>query len=176
MDTAVVAAIAGAAVPGVAALILACVLWVRLGRTRAAQRLLLGDGADPVNLVDGQAALAGHARDLRADLDGLRARVEGEAAFVRDELSTVIRFQGLVRYDAYRDMGGGQSWSMALLDEAGSGTVMSCLHARDHARVYVKDVVGRASAQRLSPEETRAIALAMGGDAPARSREAAGGA
>lgn len=175
MDTATAAAIAGAAVPGAAALILACVLWVRVARARAAQRALLGDGPDTVNLVDGQAALAGDIRALRADLDALRARVEGEARFVRDELATVIRFQGLVRYDAYRDMGGGQSWSMALLDEGGSGTVMSCLHARDHARVYVKDVVEGASGQRLSPEEARAIALAMDPPAPPRDREAAAG-
>ncbi len=159
MDTSI-AIIAGAAVPGVVALLLSIVLWVRVARARAAQRVLLGD--DPtVDLVDGQASLVADARSLRADLVDLRALVEAQADHVAEELTTVIRFQGLVRYDAYRDMGGGQSWSMALLDQSGSGTVISCLHARDHARVYVKDVSEGVSSQRLSPEETRAIALAL---------------
>ena len=59
-------------------------------------------------------------------------------------------------------MGGSQSWSIALLDDSANGTVISCLHARDHARVYLKEVVGGRSAQRLSPEEERAITLATG--------------
>jgi len=74
-----------------------------------------------------------------------------------------------VRYDAYGDMGGQQSWSIALLDASATGSVMTCLHARDHARMYVKEVVNGASEQRLSPEEVAAIALATGhaGEDPA---------
>lgn len=171
MDTSTIVAIAGAAVPGVVALVLAIVLWVRVGRARAAQRVLLGEGAT-VDLVDGQAALTTDTQGLRHDLTGLRELVDHQADHVARELATVIRFQGLVRYDAYRDMGGGQSWSMALLDQNGSGTVMSCLHARDHARVYVKDVTEGVSSQRLSPEETRAIGLAMGQSAAPAGRVA----
>jgi hypothetical protein len=59
-------------------------------------------------------------------------------------------------------MGGQQSWSIALLDASGTGSVMTCLHARDHARMYVKEVAAGASEQRLSPEEIAAIALASG--------------
>ncbi len=170
MDSITLAAVAGAAVPGVAALVLVIVLWVRMRRTRAAQRLLLGDG-EATNLVDGQAALKDETRALRGDLSDLQALVDGQARHVAAELTTVIRFQGLVRYDAYRDMGGSQSWSMALLDETAAGTVISCLHARDHARMYVKEVHGGVSSQRLSPEEERAIELALGGRGP-RVREA----
>lgn len=159
MDGLVLAAIAGAAVPGVAALVLAVILWVRVRRARAAQRMLLPEGAS-VTLVDSHAELHRGLGEVSAGLNDLRALVDAQATHVARELSTVIRYQGLVRYDAYRDMGGGQSWSMALLDESASGTVISCLHARDHARVYVKDVTAGESSQRLSPEEERAIALA----------------
>ncbi len=165
MDSITLAAIAGAAVPGVAALVLAVILWVRVRRTRAAQRMLLGDG-EPANLVDGQAALLDQARALRTDLTDLHALVDRQSQHVASELSTVIRFQGLVRYDAYRDMGGSQSWSLALLDQTAAGTVISCLHARDHARMYVKEIHEGVSSQRLSPEEERAIALALRGGRP----------
>jgi hypothetical protein len=39
---------------------------------------------------------------------------------------------------------------------------MTCLHARDHARVYLKDITNSTSEQRLSPEELTAIAMATG--------------
>ena len=43
-----------------------------------------------------------------------------------------------------------------------TGAVVTSLHARDHARVYLKELAGGLSSQRLSPEEERAVALAMG--------------
>lgn len=162
MDPVVAAAVAIAAVPGTIALVMAIVLWVRVRRGRAAQRLLLPDGA-AVPLVDRQADLQRELAGVRAALDDLRALVDRQAEFTARELATVLRFQGLVRFDAYRDMGGNQSWSIALLDQNANGTVITCLHARDHARVYMKEVLGGASEQRLSPEEQRAIAMATGG-------------
>ena len=81
-------------------------------------------------------------------------------------LLTTLRFQGMVRYDAYRDMGGQQSWSIAILDQHKSGSVVTSLHARDHARVYLKELREGVPSQRLSPEEERAVTLALGGAPP----------
>ena len=47
-----------------------------------------------------------------------------------------------------------------------SGAVVSCLHARDHARVYLKELTDGIPSQRLSPEERRAVALALGREPP----------
>ncbi len=168
MEPVVIAAVAAAAVPGLAALVLAVILALRLRRLRAAQAVLLPDGAS-VPLADRQADLQREIGDVHRTLDDLRALVDRQAEFTARQLATVLRFQGLVRYDAFKDMGGGQSWSIALLDENADGTVMSCLHARDHARVYVKEVVGGVATQRLSPEEERAIALATGAEPRARA-------
>jgi hypothetical protein len=168
VEPVVAAAVAGAAVPGVVALVLAVVLAVRVRRGRAAQAVLLPDGTT-ASLVDRQADLQREIAGVRATLDDLRALVDRQAEYTARQLATVLRFQGLVRYDAYRDMGGSQSWSIALVDENRDGTVLSCLHARDHARVYVKEITGGTSAQRLSPEEERAIAIATG----AAARQAA---
>jgi hypothetical protein len=53
--------------------------------------------------------------------------------------------------------------------------VVTSLHARDHARVYLKEMVEGTPSQRLSPEEERAVALALGRPVPpAREPEAAG--
>jgi hypothetical protein len=157
--------IAAAALPGIAALVIAIVLWVRLRRVRAEQRLLLPDGTS-LGLVERQAALARAVDRLGDRLDDLRAEVTRLMEHTNAGLRGALRFQGIVRYDAYREMGGAQSWSMALLNAERTGAIVTSLHARDHARVYLKEIVNGASSQRLSPEEQRAVAVAMGDPAP----------
>jgi hypothetical protein len=169
MEVSVWVAVA-AGVPGVIALVGCALLWGSLRRARAAQRVLLPDGAS-AGLVDRQASLQ-RAQTRLADLESL---VERQGEVTEASLRTSLRFQGMVRYDAYRDMGGQQSWSIALLDGNQSGAVVTSLHARDHARVYLKEMVEGTPSQRLSPEEERAVALALGRPVPpAREPEAAG--
>jgi hypothetical protein len=158
-----VVAIAGA--PGAIALVWAIVLWVQLRRVRADQRVLLPDGTSG-GIVDRQAALARSLERLGERIDDLGAEVARLTEHTNAGLRGALRFQGIVRYDAYRDMGGQQSWSMAILNAEGTGAVISSLHARDHARVYLKEVVAGASGQRLSPEEERALAAARNDPAP----------
>lgn len=154
-----------AAVPGVAACVVAVLLWRSLRRTRAAQKTLLPDGT-PASLVDRQAGLQRAIDRLEGGIADLESLVERQGEVTERELRSALRFQGLVRYDAYRDMGGQQSWSIALLDGTRSGAVVSCLHARDHARVYLKEIAAGVAAQRLSPEEERAMAAALGHSPP----------
>lgn len=70
---------------------------------------------------------------------------------------------GLVRYDAYDDVSGLNSFSLAMLDERDNGTVISGLVSRGDGRCYAKTVVGGQSEQSLSDEEREAIALAQSG-------------
>ena len=77
-----------------------------------------------------------------------------------------VAHTSLVRYDAYGEMSGRQSSSVALLDSRRSGVVVSAIHHRDQARVYVKHMHEGASEVELSPEELEAVETAMAG-APA---------
>jgi hypothetical protein len=153
-----VVALAGA--PGLVALVLAIVLWVRLRRVRADQRVLLPDGA-PVGLVERQASLARAVDAAGRRAEHLQAELARLAAHVDGGLRGVVRFQGIVRYDAYQDMGGAQSWSLALVNAERTGAVITSLHARDHARTYLKEIREGTPSQRLSPEEERALAAAL---------------
>ena len=63
----------------------------------------------------------------------------------------------MVRYDAYNEMSGQQSTSIALLDSSRSGVVLSSIHHRDQARLYAKQVSDGKGELRLSPEEEEAI-------------------
>ena len=62
-----------------------------------------------------------------------------------------------MRYDAYSEMSGRQSTSIALLDSSGSGIVLSSIHHRDQARLYAKQVATGAAELELSPEEEEAV-------------------
>ena len=58
-------------------------------------------------------------------------------------LDGAIAYRSLVRYDAYGEMSGRQSTSIALLDASQSGIVLSSIHHRDQARLYAKQVTRR---------------------------------
>jgi hypothetical protein len=95
----------------------------------------------------------GEADPLPQDVLGLRQ----EVAALRAEGRNGLRHLAVVRYDAFGDMGGHLSWSLALLDDGGSGVVLTSIHGRSDARSYAKSVADWRSDQQLSPEEQEAI-------------------
>ena len=96
------------------------------------------------------------AEDLPMDTAGLRR----EVAALRAEAAGALRHLAVVRYDAFEDMGGRLSWSLALLDDGGDGVVLTSIRGRNEARTYAKSVTEWRSDQELSPEEEEAIAHA----------------
>ena len=115
--------------------------------------------------------------DLPTDVAGLRAEV---AALV-DQSRLALRRPELLRYDAFGDMGGRLSWSLALVDDAGNGVVLTSIHGRSDARSYAKGLLDWESDQPLSPEEDAVVATArarargeVAEPAPARSRAKVG--
>jgi hypothetical protein len=93
---------------------------------------------------------------LPEDVHGLRQ----EVAALRVENGDALRHLAVVRYDAFGDMGGHLSWSLALLDDAGNGVVLTSIHGRSDARTYAKSVASWTCEQQLSPEEDEAISHA----------------
>ena len=67
---------------------------------------------------------------------------------------------GLVKYDAFHEMGGKLSFSLALLNETDDGFVMNAVHSREGCYTYVKDIIAGNSVIVLSPEEKEALELA----------------
>lgn len=90
------------------------------------------------------------------DLLGLRQ----EVAALRAEVKGSFKHLAVVRYDAFADMGGHLSWSVALLDDGGNGVVLTSIHGRSDARSYAKTVTAWKSDAQLSPEEDEAISTA----------------
>lgn len=158
--TEVVAIAAGAiAVVGLAWSIGLTVAWRRL---RAAQRAVLGGGEQ--DLVAHAAHLQASYETLAQYVEDFGTRLDARVTHAETRLDGAIAHRGLVRYDAYGEMSGRQSTSLALLDTHQSGVVLSTIHHRDHARLYAKQVHRGKSDLELSPEEIEAIALALRGD------------
>ena len=67
---------------------------------------------------------------------------------------------GLVKYDAFHEMGGKLSFSLALLNEANDGFVLNAVHSREGCYTYVKDIIAGNSVILLSPEEKEALEIA----------------
>jgi hypothetical protein len=154
--TAALAVAAAAAVVGLVGLGLAWSAWVKVRRVREAQRVLIGGGRK--DLVDFSVSLQARIDDLHRAVDEVAA---GLARVDRRVDSTVMN-SSIVRYDAYEDTGGHQSASLALLDAARTGIVVTAIQGRDYARIYMKELDrGRASVA-LSPEELEAVERAMG--------------
>jgi hypothetical protein len=131
-------------------------LWVRVKRLRAAQRILLGGGRS--DLVDFAVSLQGRIDDLHRAVDEVAAGLSRVDLRVDGSLSNT----SIVRYDAYEDTGGHQSASLAFVDSARTGVVVTAIQGRDYARIYMKELDRGQSSVALSPEEQEAVDRAMG--------------
>jgi hypothetical protein len=122
---------------------------------RRAQLVLLGGGK--ADLVDFAVSLQSRIDDLHRAVDEIAAAL----ARVDRRIDDTVSKTAIVRYDAYEHSGGHQSASVALLDSARTGIVLSAIQGRDYARIYLKELDrGRASVA-LSPEELEAVERAM---------------
>uniref|UniRef100_A0A6J5ZPI9 Unannotated protein n=1 Tax=freshwater metagenome TaxID=449393 RepID=A0A6J5ZPI9_9ZZZZ len=149
-------AIAIAALAGVA------VALVMLRRLRRDQTLLIGDK---------ERDIAGHAADLERQFVALHdhlidiaTRLDARVAIAEKRLDGAVTHRGVVRYDAYNELSGHQSVSIALLDSHRSGIVISSIQHRDQTRFYVRQVERGKGTVELSPEEQEVVDGAIAGE------------
>jgi Protein of unknown function (DUF4446) len=147
----------GAAAAAVVALLVALVHYLTLRRARRAQLTLLGDGKE--DLVDFAVSLQSRIDRLHRAVD----TVTGEVGRIERRVDESVSKTAIVRYDAYENSGGHQSASVALLDAARSGVVLTAIQGRDYARIYIKELDRGHASIALSPEELEAVERAMGG-------------
>ena len=144
----------------VAALLFAIVLAFKLRRLRRAQTAVMGEhGAR--DLVAQAARLEMGFAELREWVEDTMERVGVRIDAAEQRLDGSVAYRALVRYDAYNELSGHQSTSVALLDAHRSGVVLSSIVHRDQARLYVKQVTEGEGEIQLSPEERQAVEAAL---------------
>jgi hypothetical protein len=146
----------GAVAVAAVAVVLAGLAYARIAGLRRQQEVLLGGDAK-ADVVEFAVSLQGRIEDLHRAVDEIAAAL----ARVDRRVDGAISRAALVRFDAYEDTGGQQSASLALLDSARSGIVLTAIQGRDYARVYVKQLDRGRSSIALSPEEQQAVERAM---------------
>lgn len=151
--------VAGAVI--VATLLLAWNIFLHLDVSRIKknqQRLFSGKSG-----VDLEEIILEHAKNLK-ELDRDIQDLYGISNQVHNLAKKSIHKVGVVRFNPFKDLGGNQSFSIALLDGENSGVVFSTLHTREGSRTYAKPVEkGRAVKYPLTKEEQEAIQRAQAG-------------
>ena len=145
----------GAAAAAAVSLFLALGFYLALRRVRRAQLAVLGGGRE--DLVDFAVSLQSRIDDLHGAVGDVTAGLGRLDRRIDDTVSKTA----IVRYDAYENSGGHQSASVALLDAARTGVVLSAIQGRDYARIYVKELDRGQASVALSPEELEAVERAM---------------
>jgi hypothetical protein len=176
MATSALTGTSGIVALAAAAVALAALIWCalltrslrRLGRT---QRVVLGDGSER-DLIAHGASLQDAFAALHEQIGEFGERMDLRLADAEETLQSTIRHRALVRYDAYNELSGQQSVSIALLDDRASGVVLTCIHHRDQARVYAKQIHEGRSELPLSPEEEQALEQAQPDRAHRAGRDA----
>ena len=87
--------------------------------------------------------------------------IDHRTATLERKMQRSKRHVGLVRYDAFQDIGGLQSFAMAIYDDNGDGAVVSSIVGRADNKVYGKNIVGGKSDRNLGEEEQQAILEAV---------------
>jgi hypothetical protein len=161
-DPAGVAALSAGAL-ALISLLTTLLLALRMRRMRAAQQVVLGSNGRE-DLVAHAAGVQEAFIQLSDRVEEIAERLEERVRRAEERLDGAIAYRALVRYDAYGELSGHQSASLALLDAERNGVVLSSIAHRDTARLYCKQVVDGRGEHLLSPEEDEAIRRALAGE------------
>ncbi|MBI5742541.1 MAG: DUF4446 family protein [Candidatus Niyogibacteria bacterium] len=139
---------------GAAVLALVSFLWILILHLRLRKLFSGASGRDVEGVVSG----------VKRELENLRQEQKNVAEYIAQSeprLKKSLKHVGMVRFNSFQDLGGQQSFAVALLDEHKDGVVISSLYGREGNRTYAKTIVKGEPQFKLSPEEEEAIKLAM---------------
>lgn len=112
-----------------------------------------------------------NAKSLEKDIIGLyedsrfiKASTEknkSDIRFLYKKLASTFQKVGIVKYDAFNQMGGQLSFSLALLDENNSGFILNCVHSTEGCYSYTKEIRNGLCDISLGEEEREALDIAM---------------
>lgn len=147
------------------ALALVAVIWIvvltiQIRRMRRAQSVVLGPHGN-ADLIAHATALEDQVLRSTAHWERLSEQLTTRMGGIEGAVLRVMSRHGVVRYDAYGELSGQQSCSLALLDVRGDGFVLTSIHHRDQARLYIRRIVRGKPEHRLAPEEEQALDLAL---------------
>lgn len=147
-----------------AALVAAYIALRTLAKLRRASAVLARGARGPQaqeSLLEAAHRTTERTEILAEEVTALRELVEAGGAAPDGTPGAGLRNIALVRYDAFTEMSGRMSFSLALLDDKGDGVTISAITGSGDTRVYAKGVSGGKGEHDLSPEEQQAVSAAL---------------
>ena len=94
-------------------------------------------------------------------IDHLISSTQKNESDIQKNMKTTFQKVGLVKYDAFHEMGGKLSFSLALLNEINDGFIVNAMHSREGCYTYIKEIIDGNSIIALADEEQEALDMAM---------------
>lgn len=145
------------AVIAVVSLVLLIVNMVKLNKMKKNYRIFM-NGKTAENLED---SMLEHFEKIE-ELLNIARRHTSEIKKINEDLQIVYTKVGIVKYDAFNEMGGKLSFALTLLDNSNNGFVMNAMHSREGCYTYIKEIIKGESFITLSDEEKQSLNKAMG--------------
>lgn len=149
------------AVASIVILVLLIVTMVRLKKMRRNYRIFM-NGRTAENLED---SMLDHFAKIK-ELVEITDKHTSQITKINEDMQTVYTKLGVVKYDAFNEMGGKLSFALAMLDNSNNGYVINSMHNREGCYTYVKEIIKGESFIPLGDEESKALSQAMGMDIP----------
>ena len=144
------------AVASIVILVLLIVTMVRLKKMRRNYRIFM-NGRTAENLEDSML-------DHFAKINEITDKHTSQITKINEDMQTVYTKLGVVKYDAFNEMGGKLSFALAMLDNSNNGYIINAMHSREGCYTYVKEIIKGESFITLGDEERQALSQAMGTD------------
>jgi hypothetical protein len=97
-------------------------------------------------------------------LKAISEKNKKDIGLIIEDLKETYQRVGIVKYDAFKEMGGKLSFSIALLNDNKTGFILNSVHSSDGCYVYTKEIIDGESPISLGDEEKKALMLALQGD------------
>jgi hypothetical protein len=127
-----------------------------------AERHMAASEAVRKDILELQRDLAKAHQDMQSQVDAERAGIAETVQGMSHSVNTVLRRIALVRYDAFDDLGGRLSFSLAIMDDNGDGITLTSIASPSDTRLYAKSLSKGIGEHTLSPEEEQAVRAALG--------------
>lgn len=114
-------------------------------------------GKNAASLEDTLIKRLNQVEDLIASDEHTQEKVQ----MILDHLDNTYQKVGLVKYDAFNEMGGKLSFSLALLNRKNNGFIINAMHSREGCYTYIKEIIDGNSVIMLAEEEKEALEMAL---------------
>jgi len=135
---------------GNAVLVLVVLVWLIVTNKRL-NKLTRGNSSDNLE------AIIKDNNKLITEILSEQESVHSKIGTLRKQLRKTVQKVKVLRFNPFKEMGGNQSFSIALLDEDDNGVVVSSLYARDNVNIFAKPITNGSSEHKLTEEEKTVI-------------------